>query len=688
MGGVRRRVLVGLGLALAASALCGTAARLGALATLQARAADLLFGAHGDERARATVIVAIDQRSHRELAARFGPMVEWSRTLYAEALDRLAAARPRVVVFDLFFDAPQPEDVVLAAAMRRAGAVVLPVEAQGPGRLTPAPGVAQEFDLFARLPRTLRAAAAAEGFTNLATDRDGVVRGLPLVLRAGGEDLAALALVAAARYVRRPAALDHPPDATHVYGAGRAIPLVAGGRMLVNFLGAARRDPDAGPVPVVPFADVLSGAFDPARVQDRLVLVGLTIRGLDEFATPVGGPTRMWGVELLAHAIETILQDRYLVAASGAVTLAALGGLALAAAVLVALCRPLWAALGALGLLAGYLAGAAVAFDQGVLANLVYPPLALVLAFAGATVHRVVFEEAQQRRLRETMARYLSPAVSQWVLREPARLRLGGETRIMTVLFSDLRGFTTLSAGLDPQALVALLNEYMTAMTEVVFRHDGVLDKYIGDAIMAFWGAPLDQPDHARRACQTALDMAARLGALRAEWARRGLPPLDCGVGINTGPMVVGNMGSRVRLAYTVIGDAVNVASRLEGLSKAYGTRVVVSEATRDAAGGAFEYRFLDVVAVKGRPAPLAVFEVLAPSGALEPARRAWLARYQAAVEGYRNRRFAEAAALFRALHAEDPADGPARLYLERSEACLADPPPADWDGVFVARSK
>jgi adenylate cyclase len=305
------------------------------------------------------------------------------------------------------------------------------------------------------------------------------------------------------------------------------------------------------------------------------------------------------------------------------------------------------AGLGVLVLLLVYLVGGVVAFDRGTVLNLVYPPLAAVLTGGVTLLYRVRSGEAEQRLLRDVMARYLSPTVSQWVLRDPARLTLGGETRLMTVLFSDLRGFTTLSHRLDPQALVDLLNEHMGAMTEVVFRHDGVLDKYIGDALMAFWGAPMAQPDHAARACRTALDMVARLWDLQEDWTRRGLPRLELGIGINTGSMVVGNMGSRARLAYTVIGDAVNVASRLEGLSKEYGTRVVIGEATREAAGPAFEYRCLDVVAVKGRSEPLTVYEVLAPAEALDPAHQGRLARYDEGLALYRARRFAAAREVF-----------------------------------------
>ena len=680
-----------MGLAFAVTTLAAVAYQLGWLATAQVRSTDFLFGSRGPERARATVLVGIDQQSYRELMPRHGAMVDWPRTLYSRAIDALARAGARVVVLDLFFDAPRPEDADMALAMRRAGNVVVPAEAQGPGRRAPAPGVAQEFERFLRLPRLLRDASAGEGFTNLTTDRDSVIRGVPLLLRGGGEELPALALAAVARFVRRPAVLDAPAEADRVYAAGRAIPLVdgdRGGRMLINFLGPPAAREGEAPFPIVPFLDVVDGTLDPARVRDRIVILGLTLPGLDQFATPTTAEGRMWGVEVLGHTIETILQDRYLAPVTPAATLGTMAGLAVLVALVVAATRPMLAGLGVLVLLLAYLVVGIVAFDHGTILNLVYPPLTALLTTGATLLYRVRSGEVEQRLLRDVMARYLSPTVSHWVLRDPTRLTLGGETRVMSVLFSDLRGFTSLAHRLDPQALVDLLNEHMSAMTEVVFRHDGVLDKYIGDALMAFWGAPMAQPDHAVRACRTALDMVARLGELQTDWARRGLPRLELGIGINTGPMVVGNMGSRARLAYTVIGDAVNVASRLEGLSKEYGTRVVVGEATREATGAAFEYRFLDVVAVKGRSEPLAVHEVMAPAGGLDATRRARLARYAEGVAHYRARRFAEARGVFAKLGAEWPEDGPTALYLRRSEALLADPPPVDWDGVYVARTK
>jgi adenylate cyclase len=286
------------------------------------------------------------------------------------------------------------------------------------------------------------------------------------------------------------------------------------------------------------------------------------------------------------------------------------------------------------------------------------------------------------------MALYLSPTVSRWVLEDPDRLQLGGERREMTVLFSDLRRFTTVAHELPPEVVVSLLNLYRGDMTDRVFAEDGVLSQYAGDAIEAFWNAPMSQPDHARRACATALEMTAALARLQPEFARRGWGGVDMAVGINTGPMVVGNMGSRARLAYTAVGDAVNVAARLEGLSKEYGVRVVIGEATREAAGPAFEYRFLDVVAVMGRNTPVTVYELVGRAGSLTPDAVALLARYHEGITLYRGRRWREAAALFDALAIGGPDDGPSALYRRRSHDLLADPPPPDWDGVYVARTK
>jgi adenylate cyclase len=673
---------VGVALVLTAAALGGF------LAATRARVSDLLFNARPAQFARSTVIVGIDEKSYRALLGRHGPLSAWPRTLYANALDALRPAAPRVVAFAIFFDAQRPEDGALAEAMRRAGNVVVPVVAQGAKAFDPRPGVAQEFETFVRPSATVRSAAVDEGLANITTGRDSVVRRLPLLLRARGEELPSLALTIVARFTRRPVVLDARAEPGLVHAAGRTIPVAEHDTMLIDFLGPPSDPGGGGPFRIISFVDVLEGRFDPALVRDRIVLLGPTIRGVDEHATPTTGDTRMWGVEILGNAVETVLYQRFLQPAPPAVTTALIALMALLAALVVAAWRPLLAGLAVAAVIGLYGTAASLLFERGVVLDLVYPPAALLISFAAALSSRLVLEQTEQRIVREAMGRYLSPVVSQWVLADPDRLRLGGETREMTVLFSDLRQFTTLAHALPPATLVALLNIYRTEMANVVFRHDGVLAQYAGDAIESFWNAPMDQADHARRACLTALDMVAALARLRPQFEARGWAHLDLGVGINTGAMVVGNMGSKDRLIYTAVGDPVNVASRLEGLSKEYGVRVVVGEATVAAEPRAFEYRFLDLVAVMGRAEPLRCYEVLARAGELDPAAARRLARYHEAIALYRTRRWAEAVRLLDELGIEAPGDGPIALYRRRARALLADPPPADWDGVFVADSK
>jgi adenylate cyclase len=671
---------------------------LGVLASAQIAASDLLFKTRASQPARSTVIIGIDQKSYQALLPEHGPLSQWPRTLYAHALDALRApdpagvveppAGPRVVAFGVFFDAARPEDGELAEAMRRAGNVVTPVVAQGARDFDPGPGVAQRFDVFVRPAPAISVAAAGEGLANVTVAPDSVVRGLPLLLRAGEERLPSMALTLAALYARRPAVLDGEPRPGVVDAAGRSIPVSAGDTMAINFLGPPSRSGSRGSVPIIPFVDVVEGRFDRALVRDRIALIGPTIRGVDEHPTPTSTQTRMWGIEILAHAVETVVHQRYLVAAPFWATAVAIIVLALLAAALTGIRSPWLGALAVLAGLAAYLTVAAVVFDAGVVLNLIYPPGALLAGFGVTLAHRVVFAEEDRRLAREAMDRYLSPAVGRWVLADPRRLSLGGELREMTVLFTDLRQFTTLSHSLPPETLVALLNRYRAIMSDVVFAQDGVIVQFAGDAIEAFWNAPMSQPDHARRACQAALDMSAALRAMRPEFEARGWEHVDLGIGINTGQMIVGNFGSRRRLEYAVVGDPVNVAARLEGLTKLYSVRVVAGDDTRAAAADAFVWRFLDPVAVKGRPAPLRVWEVVSRAGELASGRRRALEQYAEGVDLYRSRRFNQAEKVFASLSADAPEDGPAALYLERSRLALLTPPPDDWDGVHVARIK
>lgn len=288
--------------------------------------------------------------------------------------------------------------------------------------------------------------------------------------------------------------------------------------------------------------------------------------------------------------------------------------------------------------------------------------------------------------MRGAFQQYVSPEVIRRVLDDP-KLVEPRKTDI-TVMFSDVRGFTTLSESLDARPLAALLNSYLTEMTQIVFTKQGTLDKYIGDAVMAFWGAPFEQANQADNAAYAALEMMARLASLRSEWTQRGQPLIDIGVGINTGVASVGNMGSELRYGYTALGDSVNLASRLEGLNKEYSTHIILSETTyialRDAG---FLVRELDLIRVKGKLLPVTIYELM---GRRETAGNLGeLAEiFTKGREAYKLREWAKAKRWFESVLSRWPDDGPARVFLGRCEEYLVDEPPADWEGIYVMKHK
>jgi adenylate cyclase len=344
----------------------------------------------------------------------------------------------------------------------------------------------------------------------------------------------------------------------------------------------------------------------------------------------------------------------------------------------------------AVALALAWAAGTQVLFVRDrLVVGALYPLAAIVFCTLVGAVVQSREEREKGRFVREAFAHYLNPEVTDLLARDPSRLRLGGERRALTILFSDVRSFTSIAENLPPEALGELLNEYLGAMTDVVFRHYGLLDKYVGDAVMAFWGAPVDAPDHAARGCRAALDMLVALRTLHERWRAQGLPLLEMRIGINSGEAVVGNFGSAQRFSYTAMGDDVNLASRLEGLNKEYGTTMLVADATRQAVGDEFVCREIDRVRVKGRTQPVAVHEVLGrraddPEGRL--AGRA--AAFEGALAAYRRRDWDEAIGRLVALGerwTDDPAVPP---FLARCRRLRDRPPPPAWDGVFDALTK
>ena len=283
---------------------------------------------------------------------------------------------------------------------------------------------------------------------------------------------------------------------------------------------------------------------------------------------------------------------------------------------------------------------------------------------------------------------YLSPKVIDSIIKNPEAIKLGGESRRITTFFSDVAKFSTISESLSPTELVSLLNEYLSEMTDIILGYDGTVDKFEGDAIMAFFGAPQVFPDHAARACFAALDMQRKLSEMRARWREQGRHELFVRMGMNTGEAVVGNMGSRTRMDYTVMGDSVNLASRLEGANKFYSTGIMISEFTRADAGDAIEVRQLDRIRVVGKEEPIVVYELLARKGELDSDTRDMLEKYDAGLDHFKEREWDKARSLFRAGLKIIPGDGPCATYVERCTKFMKSPPSRNWDGVYRMKTK
>jgi adenylate cyclase len=451
------------------------------------------------------------------------------------------------------------------------------------------------------------------------------------------------------------------------------------------------RIPWPGPqssVPTVSMADVLAGAPEAAELAGKVVLVGVTLVGsFDQVVTPFKEVEP--GVYAHAAMLSAILSNRYLQRGLWLVYLEV--AFLLAGALLLARMLPRvaagWRVALPLGLVAGWCLLGQLLLRHGIQLALVLPGLGLLLVASTLTLVGWLSTDREKLKLRRTFRYYLSEPVMTEMLEHPDHLKLGGEKRELTVLFSDIRGFTSIAERTAPEALVRFVNGYLTPMTNIVFEEGGTLDKYIGDALMAFWGAPVAQGDHALRACRAALRFLDELERLRPVWRAEGVGEVAIGVGINTGPMVVGNMGSAVRFDYTVMGDAVNLASRLEGANKLFGTQVLLAEETYVQVQGAVCARRLGAVRVRGKHKPTRVYE-LRHLGAAAGEEAEAIRRFEVGVDAFSARRFEEAERDFEAVLRFWPADGPTRKYLDEVAFLRLSPPGPEWDATSAGGVK
>jgi adenylate cyclase len=544
----------------------------------------------------------------------------------------------------------------------------------------------------ANLPELQRDALSAGHFIPL-VDPDGVVRRIPMLVRYKDGLYESLSL-AVARVLLGDGRV--APVFAQGLGAGGSysglealmvgghrIPVDAHASTLIPYRGRQ------GSFPYVSAVDVLRGRASRSLLEGTIVLFGTSAPGLmDLRSTPVQSVYP--GVEIHANMIAGILdnslKERPPYVAGAQFAIIALVGL---------LCTLAFPFLSSVA--ATFFTGASLLaivtfnfalWEKGNIALPVASPLLLVLALFLLNMAYGYFAESRAKRMiAKRFGQYVPPELVDEMSRSPKSFGMESESREMTVLFTDVWGFTSISETLDPKELSRLMNDMLTAMTRVIHGHRGTIDKYMGDAVMAFWGAPLEDPDHARHAVEAALDLVREVRRLQPLFHERGWPEFRVGIGINTGLMRVGNMGSEFRVAYTVLGDAVNLGSRIEALTRTYGADVMVSESTRESLPG-FVFREVDRVRVKGRDQPTRVFEPMGPEGGVGDAKRAELALWESGLKQYREQDWDRADATFAELHALQPEYLLYRTYLQRVAYFRTQPPAPDWDGTFVWTAK
>ncbi|MDE3058080.1 MAG: adenylate/guanylate cyclase domain-containing protein [Bacteroidota bacterium] len=466
------------------------------------------------------------------------------------------------------------------------------------------------------------------------------------------------------------------------------IPLTKSGDLMIDYTGGEK------PFKEISFYDVLD-AFTRgdketlSMFKDAVVIIGPTARSIgDQRATPLSETAPNCYVH--ANVYDQIMSGQYITNASFGGMLVILLVLTLVVAVVSMLIKLRWSLPVALVLLAGFLWFAYAAFaNTGVVYSLTEPVFAIFFCYAGTMSFISATEGKQKAQIKNMFQRYVDASVVDQLIDNPALLKLGGEEREITTLFADIEGFTRMAEKLGPQNTVGMLNAYLTEMTNVVIEEKGTLDKYIGDAIMAFWGAPLDDADHALHACIAALRMQKHLESLHTKWIHFGKPVVNQRIGLNTGKAVVGNMGAEAKFNYTAVGDAVNLASRLEGVNKEYSTRLLMSEFTNQQVEGKVLAREMDLVVVVGKTEPVKIYELIALADEVQTdATKKFLDLYHAGLDAYKKRAWKSAIEQFQAALQIRKDDVVSNIYIQRSMMFLDAPPPDDWNGVFVMTKK
>ncbi len=659
------------------------------------------------------VIIDIDNRSLNQ----FGRYHQWPRDYYTEIIKYLAKSDALVVGFDILFmehDIDRVADMLLIKATRQAGnvchaisfskaepdAFLYKMEVPPTALDTASFSYLFSEDVIKQFPQAdrfdgkvfeLYNAAQKLGFANFQPDNDSVIRKMPLFMNFTGELYPSLAMamilflydvqnneieIQPGKYVC--IKVESEEDGEQIN-----IPIDNQGQMLINYMGSYQT------FRYISFYDVWAKRVPPEFFQGKVVLVGASAAGLYDLR-PVPFQTAFPGVEIHANILFNILEQNFIYQNSKL----------LSSTILILLCM----VIGSIApffrmrinipiiliITAGFVYATFFLFNSyNLWVENVTPIIGIMFCHLAVLTYRYLDESKDKRKIKGMFQHYISATVVNELLKNPGMLKLGGERKVATAFFSDIKDFTSLSENLEPEELVSVLNEYLSAMTETILKYEGYPDKYAGDAIVSVFGIPVKQDDHAVRACNAALDMRKQLVILRQIWKREGKPSFESRIGINSGPMIAGNIGGKNRFDYTAIGDSVNLASRLEGANKMYGTSIIISEETFYLAHEKFWCRELDFIRVKGKIKPVRIYELIGRKpDEIDPIRSSSLEYFLKGLEIYRKRDWIHAYDMFQKALTLNPQDGPSHEFIRRCKIFIENPRPVSWDGVFELREK
>ena len=650
---------------------------LGAFSNVNSTLTDNLYG--GQKPLNNILIVAIDDKSIQEIGR-----WPWPRENFAKLIDTLNRSAVIAIDVGFFENSNSGNDTELYNALKQSKNVVLTMEYNnfsrfdngsqeiirsdttlGLGYMLPLPS----YNLSTLSNINL-------GYVNVVTDNDGITRSVNMDIEGGYESLA---LEAYKKY-------NGENNAKNMEISASILSKIKTSRFLINFVGKPHSFKEYS------FSDIINNRIDQKNFDDAIIFVGATAPDLhDDYFVPTSNGKAMPGVEIHANTMQTMIMNKYLTKASNFATILLIILLSLLVYYLLVKLDILWTGIIGAILIIAYVIACIFIFDSGTIMNIVYPPISIILSYIGGTGFLYITEKRQKRKLKEAFSKYVSNKLVDEIVKDPEKLKLGGEKREITVLFSDIADFTSISENLAPEELVRLLNKYLTTMTDIIMKNNGMVDKYIGDAIMAEWNMPLPEKDHAQMACRTALEMIDALEELNKDSAlsevksRVNLPgaKIHARIGIYTGEAIVGNMGSHERFDYTAIGDTVNTASRMEGLNKVYGTNIMISETTYtqliNHSNSHFKDKLmeLDYVRVKGKNKPVIIYELCNKKNTENAV------NYSKGLECYRMQKWDDAINEFEKCDTKA-----SRVFIERCEHFKINPPEKDWNGVWIHKEK